>query len=83
MEHTPQQTGGYSDEELVSIFTMGLKPASAKFHTPFPETLYMQFHTWEATDDEKQGIVSYLRSLEPKTQGELDFMGLMEAFSGN
>ena len=24
--HTPEQTGGFSDEELVNIFTMGMVP---------------------------------------------------------
>ena len=37
VEHTPQQTGGYSDDELIKIFTIGIKPADAKFHTPFPD----------------------------------------------
>ena len=80
VEHTPQQTGGYSDDDLISIFTMGLKPAGAKFHTPFPETLYMRFHTWDATDDEKLGLITYLRSLTPKSQGPLDFQGLRDQF---
>ena len=80
VEHTPQQTGGYSDDELISIFTMGMKPEGAGFHTPFPESIYTRFHPWDATDEEKKGIVVYLRSLEPKTQGPLDFMGLGEAF---
>ncbi|MDD9939217.1 MAG: hypothetical protein OXT09_36860 [Myxococcales bacterium] len=82
VEHTPQQTGGYSDEELIGIFTMGTKPEDAGFHTPFPESIYTRFHTWEATEEEQKGIVIYLRSLEPKTQGPLDFAGLMEQFGG-
>lgn len=80
VEHTPQQTGGYSDEELIQIFTMGMKPERAKFHTPFPESIYMRYHTWDATEEEQKGIVVYLRSLEPKTQGVLDFAGLRDAF---
>jgi len=78
VEHTPQQTGGYSDEDLISIFTMGIKPPGATFHTPFPEFIYTRFHTWEATPEEQKGIVVYLRSLQPKTQGPLDFQGLMD-----
>lgn len=81
VEHTPQQTGGYSDEDLVSIFTMGLKPPGATFHTPFPEFLYQRFHTWDATEEEQKGLVVYLRSLEPKTQGPLDFQGLAMNFN--
>jgi hypothetical protein len=30
-----------------------------------------------ATDEERQGLVIYLRSLEPKSQGALDFGGLL------
>jgi hypothetical protein len=81
VEHTPQQTGGYSDDDLVSIFTMGMKPAGSTFHTPFPEFLYERFHTWEASEEERKGLVVYLRSLEPKTQGPLDFMGLRDMFN--
>ena len=80
VEHTPQQTGGYSDEDLIKIFTMGMKPGTATFHTPFPESLYMRFHTWDATDDEKKGLITYLRSLTPMTQGPLDFQGLRDQF---
>ena len=76
VEHTPQQTGGYSDDDLIGIFTMGMKPKGSKFHTPFPPALYQMFHTWDATDAEKKGLVVYLRSLEPKSQGMLDFSGL-------
>ena len=82
VEHTPQQTGGYSDEDLINIFTAGTKPPGAQFHTSFPESIYVRFHTWDATEAEKKGIVVYLRSLTPKSQGELDFGGLADAFGG-
>ncbi|MDH5672142.1 MAG: hypothetical protein OEZ06_08335 [Myxococcales bacterium] len=82
VEHTPQQTAGYSDEDLISIFTQGMKPEGAGFHTPFPESVYTMFHTWEATEAEKKGLVIYLRSLTPKTQGALDFAGLRDQFGG-
>jgi len=42
-----------------------------------PPQIYQMFHKWQVTDQEKIGIVCYLRSLEPKTQGMLDFQGLM------
>jgi hypothetical protein len=80
VEHTPQQTGGYSDDDLISIFTMGMKPPGATFHTPFPEFIYIMYHTWEATPEEQKGLIVYLRSLEPKTQGALDFAGLADNF---
>jgi hypothetical protein len=77
VEHTPQQTGGYSDDALIAIITMGMKPPGSMFHTPVPPFLYQMFHTWGASDAEKRGLVAYLRSLAPKSQGPLDFAGLI------
>jgi hypothetical protein len=82
VEHTPQQTGGYSDDDLKNIFSNGMKPPGAKFHTMFPTFIYMMYHKWSATEDEKRGLVAYLRGLEPKTQGMLDFSGLRNAAMG-
>ena len=129
VEHTPQQTGGYSDDDLVGIFTMGKKPEGAGFHA-LPdldaytaeqrqaaqdtlagfgidlaqianslgitrvtdqssldrlEARWSRDHQWQMTEDEKMGIVIYLRSLEPKSQGPLDFGGfpdVSEAIEG-
>lgn len=75
VEHTPQQTGGYSDEDLVAIFTMGQKPPTAGWRTGIPMFIYTMLHTWTATEEEKKGVVVYLRSLEPKSQGPIDFGG--------
>lgn len=90
VEHTPQQTAGYSDDELANILTMGMKPtpdpAQPAQCTPYawnpsktgvPLPIYRWFHTWAATPEETKGLVVYLRSLPPKTQGMLDFGGLM------
>lgn len=75
VEHTPQQTGGYSDEELIAIFTMGQKPPTAGWRSGIPMFIYTMLHTWNATEEEKKGVVVYLRSLEPMTQGDIDFGG--------
>ena len=81
VEHTPQQTGGYSDDEIKNIFMNGQKPEGAKYGTlPGIEMYYPRFHKWAASEEEYQGLVVYLRSLEPKTQGDLDFMGLINQF---
>ena len=77
VEHTPQQTAGYSDADLIAIFTMGQKPPTAGWRSGIPMFIYTMLHTWTATEDEKRGIVTYLRSLEPKSQGEIDFGGLV------
>lgn len=72
IEHTPQQTGGYSDSDLIQIFTTGNKPQGAPFSSMIPPFFFRMFHTWStATPEEAQGLVVYLRSLEPKTQGEI------------
>ena len=74
VEHTPTQTGGYSDDDLVKIFTTGTKPPGV------PQRV-MQFdrwhamHQWKMTADEQQGIITYLRALPPQSQGLIDFGG--------
>lgn len=71
-EPTPTRTAGYSDEDLVNIFTTGAKPAgllhnSALLHSlPMPDCVYKAFHTWQMTDEEKMGVVWKLRSMPPK-----------------
>jgi hypothetical protein len=81
VEHTPQQTGGYTDDEIKNIFENGMKPAGAKWGSlPGIMMYYPLFHKWAASPEEYQGLVVYLRSLEPKSQGMLDFMGLVNSF---
>jgi hypothetical protein len=75
VQHTPQQTGGYSDMDLINIFTKGYKPNGSLMRTMIPPQIYQRFHTWEATDEEKQGLVCWLRQFEPKAQGAFDFGG--------
>jgi hypothetical protein len=79
VEYTPQQAGGYSDAELGNSITMGMKPAGEAVDSGVPLALYEWFHTFMATDEERQGLVIYLRSFEPKSQGALDFGGLTPA----
>lgn len=81
IEHTPQQTAGYTDEDLIRIFTMGAKPMGAKLHSPifmgipefYAEMYYKMLHTWNIAPEVERGIVYKLRSLTPKTQEEIDF----------
>jgi hypothetical protein len=74
VEHTPMQTGGYSDQDLVNIMTTGTKPPGvAQRVMPFAK--WHALHQWKMTDDEKNGLVTYLRSLEPQSQGPIDFGG--------
>jgi hypothetical protein len=72
IEATPQQIGGYSDDDIVEIIAHGRKPQGAPSVTVIPQLIFQQFHTWDAVDpsNEKQrnGIIAYLRSLEPAAQ---------------
>lgn len=76
VQHTPQQTGGWTDDDLMNIITKGFKPDGSVFVTMVPPQIYQMFHKWDVTEQEKIGIVCYLRSLEPKSQGMLDFGGM-------
>lgn len=71
VQHTPQQTGGYSDEDLQNIFLKGQKPAGSGCRVVNPCGTWSSFHKWEMTDDEAKGIIFYLRSIEPAPQGSI------------
>jgi hypothetical protein len=80
VEHTPQQTAGYSDEELIAIFTEAKKPAGSKWRVlpaAFAPVIYPTFHKWTVDASIQKGIVAYLRQLTPAADGPaLDFGGL-------
>jgi hypothetical protein len=67
VQHTPQQTGGYSDEELTNIFLKGEKPAGGGCRV-VPCGTWTSFHKWDVNEEEAKGIIFYLRSLEPAPQ---------------
>ena len=69
VQHTPQQTGGYSDEELTNIFLKGEKPANGGCRIVTPCGTWSSFHKWDVSDQEAKGIIFYLRSLQPAPQG--------------
>ncbi|MEY4508969.1 MAG: hypothetical protein RLZZ450_1091 [Pseudomonadota bacterium] len=62
IENTPLQIAGYSDDDLVTIFTMGKKPDGAAVKTMIPPFAWGMFHSWTVTDDEKPGLIAYLRT---------------------
>jgi hypothetical protein len=78
IQHTPTQEARFSDDELSTIFTKGMKPPGIGFRL-LPKMignttdvdLYAQFHKWDATADEIKGLIIYLRSLTPKGQGDI------------
>ncbi len=74
--HTPEQTGGFSDQDLVNIFEHGMVPMGGYFDTAIvPYATWQTFHQWDPGTAEK-GLVVYLRSLAPATQmGASNFGG--------
>lgn len=87
VQHTPTQTAGYSGDQLIAIFTEALKPAGAKFNSPFlkiftpemAECLYKGFHTWNIPEDVREGIVLKLRSITPAPQSDIDIQAIAAA----
>lgn len=75
VEHTPTQTAGYSDEQLITIFTKGQKPAGVPQRVMMDKARWNKLHQWQMDEYAVKGIVVYLRSLEPKSQGDVDFGG--------
>jgi hypothetical protein len=81
VSHTPEQTGGFSDDDLVNVFVHGTIPPGGYFDNNiicYPN--WHQFHTWWdiSTPAEQKGVVSYLRSLTPKEQ-----LGCLDLFNSS
>jgi hypothetical protein len=78
VSHTPMQTGGFSDEELIQIFTAGVLPEGAYFDDEIvSRQQWSQFHRWSMTAEQAAAMVVYLRSLTPESQkgSRADFGG--------
>jgi hypothetical protein len=75
--HTPQQTGGFTDAELMNIFRNGMVPPGGYFDEKIVRQVdWERFHRWPMTDEQAKGIIVYLRSLTPTAQtGTSDFGG--------
>jgi hypothetical protein len=81
VSHTPEQTGGFSDTELVNVFVHGTVPEGGYFDNSIVcYRDWHQIHTWWDinTTAEQTGVVAYLRSLTPKEQ-----YGCLELFNMN
>jgi hypothetical protein len=79
VQHTPQQTGGFSDDDLVNIFTKGMVPAGGYFDEMIvPYRTWQGFHHWDMTPEQAKGVIVYLRSLTPASQTGMrgDFGGM-------
>lgn len=77
VQHTPEQTGGFSDTDLTNIIQHGQMPDANYFtgldsngnQTGLTYAEWQQFHQWTFdSTDEFQGIICFLRSLTPAPQ---------------
>jgi hypothetical protein len=70
VSHTPEQTGGFSDEDLLNIILRGDFPDGGFFDTKVANrAAWHNFHRWtDITSDQQKGIITYLRSLTPVYQ---------------
>lgn len=77
--HTPEQTGGFSDTDLINIFEHGMVPQGGYFDTMILSyAMWQSFHKWDPGTAEK-GLVVYLRSLTPAAQnGSSNFGGMYD-----
>jgi hypothetical protein len=77
VQHTPEQTGGFSDADLINIFQNGMVPTGGYFDASIVSYAQWQmFHHWDVGDN-AQGVVVYLRSLVPAAQtGTSNFGGM-------
>jgi hypothetical protein len=85
VSHTPEQTGGFSDTDLINIVVHGVFPDGGYFdNTIVQYATWHNFHRWaDITGDRQKGIVTYLRSLPPADQkGSVNF-GSLDSDSGD
>jgi hypothetical protein len=69
VSHTPMQTAGFSDDQLIKIFTAGVLPEGAYFDDEIvSRQQWSQFHRWTMTPEQAPAMVLYLRSLTPESQ---------------
>lgn len=80
VEHTPEQTGGFTDQELIDIFVNGVDRTYDTTYVPYE--YWHVFHTWTDIDTPaaRKAMVVYLRSLKPALEdGGVNFGVLHDA----
>jgi hypothetical protein len=86
ISHTPEQTGGFSDQDLIDIIANGVVPDGGYFDPSIVQyPLWQQFHQWkDIQGPAAQGMVVYLRSLTPESQnGSANFGGHYDGGGGH
>jgi hypothetical protein len=80
VQHTPEQTGGFSDDALTAIFHDGVDPTYDTSYLPYE--YWHAFHTWTdiATPEQQKGMRTYLRALKPvQDMGGVNFGQLQDS----
>jgi hypothetical protein len=76
---TPAQTGGFSDQQLIAIFTQGAVPMDCSIDPLIPDFVWSFLHRWtDITGDAQQSMVVYLRSLVTRPGSSMINMGPSE-----
>jgi hypothetical protein len=71
VQHTPEQTGGFSEDDLTNVFVNGTIPPGGYFDNGILDyCIWHQLHTWTDIDtpEKQKGMRAYLRSLTPMEQ---------------
>ncbi len=61
IDHSPAALATATDEEVAAVITTGISTAGFPIRVDHPSG-----HRWTVTDAEREGLVTYLRSLEPR-----------------
>ncbi|HVH42201.1 MAG TPA: hypothetical protein VM925_07645 [Labilithrix sp.] len=64
IDHSPAALAGVSDANIALVITSGISPAGYPITVDHPSE-----HRWTVTDDEREGLITYLRGLEPRGFG--------------
>jgi hypothetical protein len=73
IENNPVQIAGYTDDDIVTIYTMGKKPEGATMKSAIPPFAWGMFHAWTVSPEEKDGLIAYLRTQPLKANGVIDY----------
>ena len=78
--HTPEQTGGFSDDDLINIVVNGVVPDGGYFdQNIITLSMWHSLHRWaDIQPDQYNGMIAYLRSLTPVAQmGNINLGGFV------
>jgi mono/diheme cytochrome c family protein len=71
-DHTPTELDADEDEEIQQTIVTGKDPEGRPIGVDYPMIIKDYKHTWTVTEQEKVGLVAYMRSLPPSGFPEYD-----------